>query len=76
MISMTHRIQFQNKMNFLQLDAELWTDRTFPERFEDHTGKPLFEILPKDVVHRFPLDYMHIPCLDLMQSLLSVWILA
>lgn len=61
---------------FLDLYAELRTDKSFRERkTPGHHKKEAsaFEKLDINMVQSFPLDYMHLICLGVVKLLLHTW---
>ena len=69
----------EEKQRFVSIDWELRTDEHFRARkyAETHQNKadnsPLFP-LPIDLIHQFPLDYMHLFLLGVVKRLLHLWL--
>lgn len=71
------RGQYNNKMTFPETNAVLRTDLQFNEmeNEEHHIGISPFRAVPfpLGMVSQFPIDYMHLVCLDVMKRLLWLW---
>lgn len=67
---------YNHKIVFLDENARLRTDNDFRNRKneEHHVSVSPFEDLSIDMIHTFPLDYMHLICLGVMKKMLHLWI--
>ena len=72
---------WDGKMTFPDIDAELRTDESFKLGRENndphHIGpvaSPLLRSLSVKMVTQFPLDYMHLVCLGVTRRLLMFWL--
>lgn len=65
---------FSNKLYFPEIDiTNKRTDTQFrrQENTDHHIGKTILENIPDlDMIHSFPLDYMHLICLGVMKKIL------
>lgn len=68
-----------NKVCFPEIEnLHLRTNEEYRLKIDDshHLGTSLIENIPNfDMIHDFPLDYMHLICLGIMKKLLSLWCL-
>jgi hypothetical protein len=69
------RGQWNGRLTFPELGADLRTDMSFRHRDNDehHRNDSPFLDLPIDMVHDFPIDYMHQVCLGVMKKLIISW---
>ena len=66
---------WNGKMTFPEKDATLRTDASFDEMRDEehHNGPTLFAGTQIQIVSQFPIDYMHLVCLGVMERFLLLW---
>lgn len=67
--------KWDRKVLFENGSYPLYSDKTFRDRVysKHHNGTSPFERLPIDMIHHFPIDYMHLCCLGVTRKLLYLW---